>query len=143
MNTTYYILIFAICLIIIYLYNNKNTSETLQTNKLTMQNNTTFVPCNNTSQRDDIYIDNPYDLFYDPNYTTLFYDPSVTYQLNTTDGFSKINQCNNNCSKDSYGGTWSLGGSKFYPYHHTYIKSCNPIKIISGDKFTYYGGGIK
>lgn len=134
MKTTYYILILAICLIIIYYCNNNNTPERLH------QNDSTFVPCDNTIQPDDIYIDNPYDLFYDPNYTTLFYDPSVTYQLNTSDGFSKRNECDNNCSKDSYGGTWSLGGSKFYPYHHTYIKSCNPIKIISADKFTYYGG---
>jgi hypothetical protein len=138
MNTRYYILIFIICLVLIYIYNNKNNLETLQQNIL--NNSTTFVPCDNNIPPDDIYIDNPYDLFYDPNYTTLFYDPTVTYQLNTTNGFGKINECNNNCSKDSYGGTWSLGGSRFYPYHHTYIKTCNPIKIISGDKFTYYGG---
>ena len=136
MNTIYYIFIIIIICLIIYMFNNK---ETLQQNKLSKKN-TTFVPCDNTKKMNDIYIDNPYDLFYDPNYTTLFYDPSITYELNTTNGFNKINECDDKCSKDSYGGTWSLGGSKFYPYHHTYIQSCNPIKIISADKFTYYGG---
>jgi hypothetical protein len=75
--------------------------------------------------KDNIYIDNPYDLFYDPNYTTLFYTPWVNYELNKPDG---------------YGGTWSLGGSKFYPYHKTYINYDNPNRIISGDKMTRYNG---
>ena len=88
--------------------------------------NTTFVPCQKNNETNNmIYIDNPYDLFYDPNYTTLFYEPNVTRELNKPDG---------------YGGTWSLGGSKFYPYYHTYIHSCNPIRVISGDWMTYYGG---
>jgi len=71
------------------------------------------------------YIDNPYDLFYDPNYTTLFYEPNIRYNLNKPDGYS---------------GTWSLGGSQFYPYCKTYINYNNPKRVISGSKMTRYGG---
>ena len=140
-NIELILIIIIICIVILICYKNnmKKTTFLHGTNEdliddiyidnpydlFNDSNYTTFVPCKNEDLIDDIYIDNPYDLFYDPNYTTLFYDPSVTYQLNKPDG---------------YGGTWSLGGSKFYPYHHTYTSSCDPKRVISGNRITLFGG---
>ena len=118
-------LIILICFFILALCMNKAQTFSGTKNESTNKNRLNIGECSDEEPMDNIYIDNPYDLFYDPNYTTLFYEPWVDYKLNKPDG---------------YGGTWSLGGSKFYPYHKTYINYGNPLRIISGNRMIRYGG---
>lgn len=116
MNKLQKYLLILICFIILIVCINNSQ-------KLSFEENDKNCP--DKLNTDINYIDNPYDLFYDPNYTTLYYAPWVNYGLNKPDG---------------YGGTWSLGGSKYYPYHKTYINYSNPLRIISGNRMTRYGG---
>ena len=119
-------LIILICFFILALCMNKSqTFGVTDKNEFTNKNELNIGECSDEEPKNTIYIDNPYDLFYDPNYTTLFYEPWVDYKLNKPDG---------------YGGTWSLGGSKFYPYDKTYINYGNPLRIISGNRMIRYGG---
>jgi hypothetical protein len=125
MNRLEICLIILICFFIIVLCMSKSQTFGVIKNKSTNKNKLDIGKYSDEEPQNNIYIDNPYDLFYDPNYTTLFYEPWIDHKLNKPDG---------------YGGTWSLGGSKFYPYHKTYINYGNPVRVISGNRMTRYGG---